>query len=190
MLILKDFQENIAIHFATDTFKQKSSRLIETIKEGKCMNEELSREGGCLCGNCRYRTIGDSPRAILCHCRYCQTLTGSALSTNVWFPEEKVSLLKGDLSSYEMKTESGNLVTTNFCKNCGSTVFLRLNVFKGMVAIPGGCYDPPTFWFEPQVENFCRSKVPFIETEIPEKNNTHPMYKPVREDMHPHKNST
>ena len=27
MLILKDFQENIAINFATDTFKQKSNKL-------------------------------------------------------------------------------------------------------------------------------------------------------------------
>ena len=76
-----------------------------------------------------------TPRVILCHCRYCQTLTGSALSTNVWFPEEKVSLLKGDLSSYEMKTESGNVVTTNFCKNCGSTVFLRLNVLYQCIDI-------------------------------------------------------
>ena len=30
MLILKDFQENIAINFATDTFKQKSNKLIKT----------------------------------------------------------------------------------------------------------------------------------------------------------------
>jgi len=31
MLILKDFQENIAINFTADTFKQKSNKLIKTI---------------------------------------------------------------------------------------------------------------------------------------------------------------
>ncbi len=77
------------------------------------------------------------------------------------------------------------MVTLNFCKNCGSTIFLRLNVFQGMVAIPGGSFDPPTFWFEPQVENFCRTKAPFIQTSTAEKHDTHPMYNPKTPDNHP-----
>ena len=88
-------------------------------------------------------------------------------------------------SEYENNTESGNVVTLNFCKNCGSTIFLRLNVFQGMVAIPGGSFDPPTFWFEPQVENFCRTKAPFIQTSTAEKHDTHPMYNPKTPDNHP-----
>ena len=121
------------------------------------MTEEILRTGGCLCGKSRYQTRGDSPRAIMCHCRYCQTYTGSAFGTQVWFPEDKVTLISGELSKYDNNTETGNVVTLNFCKNCGSTIFLRLNVFQGMVAIPGGSFDPPTFWFVPQVENFCRT---------------------------------
>ena len=66
----------------------------------------------------------------MCHCRYCQTYTGSAFGTQVWFPEDKVTLTSGELSIYENNTESGIVVTLNFCKNCGSTIFLRLNVFK------------------------------------------------------------
>ena len=149
------------------------------------MTEEKLRTGGCLCGKSRYQTKGDSPRAIICHCRYCQTYTGSAFGTQVWFPEDKVTLKSGELSEYENNTESGNVVTLNFCKNCGSTILLRLNVFQGMVAIPGGSFDPPTFWFEPQVENFCRTKAPFIQTSTAEKHDTHPMYNPKTPDNHP-----
>ena len=94
------------------------------------MTDEILRTGGCLCGKSRYQTRGDSPRAIMCHCRYCQTYTGSAFGTQVWFPEDKVTLQSGELSEYENNTESGNVVTSNFCKNCGSTIFLRLNVFQ------------------------------------------------------------
>ena len=110
---------------------------------------------------------------------------GSAFGTQVWFPEDKVTLTSGELSIYENNTESGNVVTLNFCKNCGSTIFLRLNVFQGMVAIPGGSFYPPTFWFEPQVENFCRTKAPFIQTSTAEKHDTHPMYNPKTPDNHP-----
>ena len=92
------------------------------------MTEEILRTGGCLCGKSRYQTRGDSPRAIMCHCRYCQTYTGSAFGTQVWFPEDKVVLTSGELSEYANNTESGNVVTLYFCKDCGSTIFLRLNV--------------------------------------------------------------
>ena len=49
----------------------------------------------------------------------------------------------------------------------------------------GGSFDPPTFWFEPQVENFCRTKAPFIQTSTAEKHDTHPMYNPKKPDNHP-----
>ena len=52
-------------------------------KEGSIMTEEILRTGGCLCGKSRYQTRGESPRAIMCHCRYCQTYTGSAFGTQV-----------------------------------------------------------------------------------------------------------
>ncbi len=77
------------------------------------------------------------------------------------------------------------MVTLNFSKNCGSTIFLRLNFFQGMVAPPGGSVDPPTFWFEPQVENFCRTKAPYIQKSTAEKHDTHPMYNPKTPDNHP-----
>ena len=35
-------------------------------------------QGGCLCGTVRYRTVGRPERTTICHCTFCQRLTGSA----------------------------------------------------------------------------------------------------------------
>ena len=35
-------------------------------------------DGGCACGDVRYSTTSEVRRAVVCHCRYCQTRTGSA----------------------------------------------------------------------------------------------------------------
>ena len=107
------------------------------------MTEEIVRTGGCLCGKSRYQTKGDSPRAIMCHCRYCQTYTGSAFGTQVWFPEDKVTLTSGELSKYENNTESGNVVTLNFCKNCGSSIFFK-RLGSRAISLSAGLLNNPT----------------------------------------------
>ena len=98
---------------------------------------------------------------------------------------ELTKILPKRFNQFFLFTYRGFNSSSIFCKNCGSTIFLRLNVFQGMVAIPGGSFDPPTFWFEPQVENFCRTKAPFIQTSTAEKHDTHPMYNPKTPDNHP-----
>ena len=40
-------------------------------------------EGGCVCGNVRYRSIGAPMLATVCHCTFCQKRTGSAYSEPV-----------------------------------------------------------------------------------------------------------
>ena len=49
------------------------------------MTEEIVRTGGCLCGKSRYQTRGDSPRAIMCNCRYCQTSTDEKHDTHFMY---------------------------------------------------------------------------------------------------------
>ena len=71
--------------------------------------------GGCLCGVLRYETHGEQERAPICHCRYCQLRTGSAFGHLVYFPEDKVKLLLGGLTSYQFMSESGNQRENRFC---------------------------------------------------------------------------
>jgi len=38
----------------------------------------MIHEGGCLCGEIRYETMAEPVRVTICHCTFCQRLTGSA----------------------------------------------------------------------------------------------------------------
>ena len=141
-------------------------------------------EGGCACGEVRYSTTSEVRRAVACHCRYCQTRTGSAFGISVYFDQADVKIHSGDLSTYTYKTESGSSGTTRFCKNCGTTLFWNIthDMFKDWTGVAGGSFDPPTFWYDMQVEVFCRSSAPWVNTSIDEKHDTSGIYKPVNSE--------
>ena len=47
-------------------------------------------QGGCLCGEVRYRTTAKPVRITICHCTFCQRLTGSAYLVEPIFKREDV----------------------------------------------------------------------------------------------------
>ena len=149
------------------------------------MKKNKVTSGSCLCGKVSYEFSGNLGIFQYCHCSRCRKFTGSAFASNILVALDDFKWITGNELVGRFEPEETKHFATSFCKNCGSTIFLRLNVFQGMVAIPGGSFDPPTFWFVPQVENFCRTKAPFIETSTSEKHDTHPMYNPKKPDNHP-----
>ena len=146
--------------------------------------ENKKHNGGCGCGKVRYETTGHPVRAGICHCRYCQTRTGSAFGISVYFEENQVNIIKGDLTEYNFNNSSGRNFKNKFCKTCGTTVLWQVEIRKGLLGIAGGTFDPPTFWFKASFEVFCRSKAPFIETNILEKHETTEYYEPIEADNH------
>jgi len=51
----------------------------------------IVHEGGCLCGDIRYRTTAAEPiRVTVCHCTFCQKLTGSAFLVEPIFRRKDV----------------------------------------------------------------------------------------------------
>jgi hypothetical protein len=138
-------------------------------------------EGGCQCGQLRYATIGLPIRTALCHCRYCQTRTGSAFGISAYFPRSTVTVT-GKTTDYGFTTESGRRFTTHFCPTCGTNVLWSLQLSPDLIGIAAGTFDPPTFWFPLTREIFTRSAAPFIHTDLPEKHATTASYAPVRSD--------
>ncbi len=126
------------------------------------MDEQSIHEGGCLCGSVRYRATGLSDLTGVCHCRYCQLRTGSAFAVLIYFAQDKFELLSGNLSSHEFQSESGKNWHTHFCSQCGTTVYLELEVFESLIGVEAGTFDPPTFWFNITNEVFIRSKAHFV----------------------------
>lgn len=53
-------------------------------------------DGGCFCGQVRYRMEGDPIYVNACHCRDCQKLTGSAFAINIMIEADRVRLTEGE----------------------------------------------------------------------------------------------
>lgn len=143
------------------------------------MTQDRIHEGGCSCGAVRFQTEGNPERTGACHCRYCQTRTGSAFGISVYFKDENVIKLSGDLKTYEFQTESGRPFIQEFCPNCASTLFWKVGTLEGMTGVAGGTFDPPSFWYEMDREVFCRTSAAWVNTAIGKKHETHPLYEPI-----------
>ena len=105
-------------------------------------------EGGCLCGDLRYRTDGQPLRVTICHCRFCQRATGSAYFVEPIFNRSDFAVLGGEPHTYDhVSTGSGKVIHVHFCRRCGTKLFLTFERFPDVVGVYGGTYDDPD-WFD------------------------------------------
>jgi len=145
------------------------------------MSEEI-HQGGCACGAVRYETRGQPFPVGICHCRYCQTRTGSAFGVSAFFDDDQITITRGELREYSFDTESGGAVTNRFCPKCGTTVLEEISMRPNRTSVAAGTFDPPTFWFEITREIFCRSKAAFVSNDVEEKHEDFPGHSQVNED--------
>jgi hypothetical protein len=104
-------------------------------------------EGGCLCGAVRYRTIAEPVRVMICHCSFCQRLTGSAYLVEPIFKREHVKFEGAQTSTFDHCSDtSAKRVTVHFCGTCATTVCLEVERFPNILGLCGGTFDDPN-WF-------------------------------------------
>jgi hypothetical protein len=114
-----------------------------------------NHEGGCLCGDIRYRTIAEPLRVTICHCTFCQRFTGAAFLVEPIFRKEDVVFSGTAARTYDHRSDgSGKRVTLNFCATCSTTLYLDLERFPEILAMCGGTFDNPN-WFDRSAET-CR----------------------------------
>ena len=102
-------------------------------------------EGGCLCRSIRYQVEGEPVRTTLCHCTFCQHVTGSAFVADALFPKEAVSI-EGTFSTYDHESDqSGYLITIQFCPRCGTTFGMTFERFPDVQGIMIGTLDDPNW---------------------------------------------
>ncbi len=80
-------------------------------------------DGGCHCGQIRYRAEADPDEVEICHCTDCQTLSGSAYRTVVPVDEHTFELLRGTPKLYPKTAEDGSVRLQAFCPECGSPLY-------------------------------------------------------------------
>jgi hypothetical protein len=80
----------------------------------------MTIEGGCLCGNVRYRIDGPLVHADHCHCSMCRRQHGAAFATYADFDPDDFSWTAGEdrVKVYETAAGAGWC----FCRECGSSL--------------------------------------------------------------------
>jgi hypothetical protein len=118
--------------------------------------------GGCLCGHVRYRTMGAPQRTTICHCRFCQRLTGSAFLVEPVFLKADVEVQRGTASTFDYRSpDHGRLITVSFCAKCGTHLSLAFERFPTVLGMCGGTFDDPA-WFTPDRHIFIETSVPWM----------------------------
>lgn len=75
-------------------------------------------EGGCTCGEVRYR-METAPLIVhCCHCHWCQRETGSAFALNALIEADRVTLLKGEPEAVPTPSNSGKGQAIWRCPTC------------------------------------------------------------------------
>ena len=76
-------------------------------------------DGGCACGNLRYRMQSSPMFVHCCHCKDCQRASGTGHMSLAFFKKDDVAI-RGPTASYGVTADSGNTNTRHFCPKCGS----------------------------------------------------------------------
>lgn len=102
-------------------------------------------EGGCACGDVRYR-LHDRPIFVNnCHCRLCQRQTGTGSAVNAFIESDRLEQVSGTLSAHDLPTGSGGTQTIMRCALCGTPVWSYYpRMGRAGAAVRVGTLDDPS----------------------------------------------
>jgi hypothetical protein len=122
----------------------------------------MALDGGCVCGTVRYRLTSAPMFVNCCHCKSCQTETGSAFVVNALIEADRVERLSGAPEPIDTPSESGEGQIVWRCPDCRVAVwsnyagagpnvhFVRVGTLDDAAALP------------PDAHIFVRSKMPWV----------------------------
>lgn len=119
----------------------------------------LPLEGGCQCGNIRYRITGRPLVFYLCHCRECQRHTSSAFGESLRLRRGDLEI-EGEMVCFRRISDSGKQREGWFCPECGVRI-VHGTAGSDQVNIKAGTLDD-TSWLRPAGHIWTSSKQPFV----------------------------
>ena len=113
------------------------------------MSNEL--QGGCFCGNVRYKICGEPVIQLFCYCNDCQSMTGSDGWAGYMVNESDFTVIAGQAKVHEKTSKEGRVVRQCFCDVCGSNLWGETEF--GLVSVAAGSLDDPSV-FKPTKKVF------------------------------------
>ncbi len=118
-------------------------------------------EGGCGCGQVRYRLASAPMFVNCCHCTNCQRQTGSAFVINALIETDRIEVLSGSPEPVAMPTESGRPHDVYRCPKCKTAVWSNYGARPSLRFVRVGTLDHAAS-VVPDAHIFLRSKLPWV----------------------------
>jgi hypothetical protein len=134
---------------------------LQDVRGTVCTVTAAQLEGGCACGEVRYRLATDPMFVHCCHCLNCQRQTGSAFVINLLIEADRVELLSGEPQAVAVERSGGNEQTIWRCPTCQIAVYSEYGSPRVRFVRAGTLDDPSSV--APDVHIFTRSKLPWVE---------------------------
>ena len=122
-------------------------------------------EGGCLCGQVRFRVTAAALDSGYCHCRMCQRNSGAPVVAWATFPATGFEWIAGKAAEYPSSTHA----TRRFCASCGSYLVFASTNSPEEISVNTASFDTPEA-FPPRKHIFVESRIPWFHTadDLPE----------------------
>ena len=117
-------------------------------------------EGGCACGEVRYRLTAEPLFVHCCHCLNCQRQTGSAFVINALIEADRLELLAGEPRRIDVHRFDDEYQQVFRCPSCEIALY-SLYSSPRVYFVRAGTLDDPSR-VAPDVHIFTRSKLPWV----------------------------
>lgn len=108
-------------------------------------------DGGCFCGEIRYRLTGDPVLQLFCYCKDCRAISGTDGYAGYMVNESDFSLIQGTPVQHKKVSKEHRTVVRNFCGTCGSNLWGKTEF--GLISVAAGSLDNPSL-FKPTKKVF------------------------------------
>lgn len=116
-------------------------------------------DGGCLCGQVRFRVTAQALDSGYCHCRMCQKNSGAPVVAWVIFPADGFRWIAGTPAVYASSARARRF----FCSNCGSYMVFATEDSPAEVSVNTASFDDPSV-FPPKMHIFVESRISWFNT--------------------------
>lgn len=123
------------------------------------MGEIGVQDGGCRCGQVRFRVTGRPVVTMACHCTGCQRMTASAFSLSALYTSDRFEVVQGEPVIGGLHGPTRHF----FCPHCMSWLFTRPEGLDDFVNVRATMLDDARD-FTPFIETYTSEALPWAKT--------------------------